>query len=58
MRAAVIGSGSFGTALANTLATRCTEVRCWAREPAVVEAINGRAGEHHLPAGHPDLARG
>jgi glycerol-3-phosphate dehydrogenase (NAD(P)+) len=42
MRAAVIGSGSFGTALANTLATRCTEVRCWAREPSVVEAINGR----------------
>ena len=42
MRAAVIGSGSFGTALANTLATRCTEVRCWAREPAVVEAINSR----------------
>jgi glycerol-3-phosphate dehydrogenase (NAD(P)+) len=42
MRAAVIGSGSFGTALANTLATRCTEVRCWAREPAVVEAINTR----------------
>jgi glycerol-3-phosphate dehydrogenase (NAD(P)+) len=42
MRAAVIGSGSFGTALANTLATRCTEVRCWAREPAVVEAINVR----------------
>ena len=42
MRAAVIGSGSFGTALANTLATRCTEVRCWAREPVVVEAINSR----------------
>jgi glycerol-3-phosphate dehydrogenase (NAD(P)+) len=42
MRAAVIGSGSFGTALANTLASRCTEVRCWAREPAVVEAINTR----------------
>jgi glycerol-3-phosphate dehydrogenase (NAD(P)+) len=42
MRAAVIGSGSFGTALANTLAARCTEVRTWAREPAVVEAINVR----------------
>src|SRR5215813_3024165 len=42
MRAAVIGSGSFGTALANTLATRCTEVRCWGREPQVVEALNTR----------------
>jgi glycerol-3-phosphate dehydrogenase (NAD(P)+) len=42
MRASVIGSGSFGTALANTLAARCTEVRTWAREPAVVEAINVR----------------
>jgi glycerol-3-phosphate dehydrogenase (NAD(P)+) len=42
MRAAVIGSGSFGTALANTLAARCSEVRTWAREPAVVEAINVR----------------
>jgi glycerol-3-phosphate dehydrogenase (NAD(P)+) len=42
MRAAVIGSGSFGTALANTLAARCTEVRTWAREPAVVQAINAR----------------
>jgi glycerol-3-phosphate dehydrogenase (NAD(P)+) len=42
MRAAVIGSGSFGTALANTLAARCTEVRTWAREPAVVQAINVR----------------
>jgi glycerol-3-phosphate dehydrogenase (NAD(P)+) len=42
MRATVIGSGSFGTALANVLATNCTEVRMWAREPELVAAINAR----------------
>jgi glycerol-3-phosphate dehydrogenase (NAD(P)+) len=42
MRATVIGSGSFGTALANVLATNCTEVRMWAREPELVAAINTR----------------
>jgi glycerol-3-phosphate dehydrogenase (NAD(P)+) len=42
MRATVIGSGSFGTALANVLATNCTEVRMWAREPELVQAINTR----------------
>lgn len=40
MRATVIGSGSFGTALANVLAANCTEVRLWAREPGLAEAIN------------------
>ena len=50
MRAAVIGLGAFGTALANTLATRCSEVRAWAREQAVVEAINvGRENRAYLP---------
>jgi glycerol-3-phosphate dehydrogenase (NAD(P)+) len=42
MRGSVIGSGSFGTALANVLAVNCDEVRMWGREPSVVEAINTR----------------
>ena len=42
MRGSVIGSGSFGTALANVLAVNCDEVRLWGREPSVVEAINTR----------------
>ncbi|MCP3162978.1 NAD(P)H-dependent glycerol-3-phosphate dehydrogenase [Myxococcus qinghaiensis] len=42
MRGSVIGSGSFGTALANVLAVNCEEVRLWGREPTVVEAINTR----------------
>jgi glycerol-3-phosphate dehydrogenase (NAD(P)+) len=42
MRGSVIGSGSFGTALANVLAVNCEEVRLWGREPSVVEAINTR----------------
>ncbi|XXF79393.1 NAD(P)-dependent glycerol-3-phosphate dehydrogenase [Myxococcaceae bacterium GXIMD 01537] len=42
MRGSVIGSGSFGTALANTLAQNCEEVRLWGREPDLVEAINAR----------------
>ncbi|NOK05683.1 MULTISPECIES: NAD(P)H-dependent glycerol-3-phosphate dehydrogenase [Myxococcus] len=40
MRGSVIGSGSFGTALANVLAVNCEEVRLWGRESSVVEAIN------------------
>lgn len=42
MRGSVIGSGSFGTALANVLAVNCEEVRLWGREPGTVEAINVR----------------
>jgi glycerol-3-phosphate dehydrogenase (NAD(P)+) len=50
MRASVIGLGAFGTALANTLASRADDVRAWAREPAVVEAINkGRENKVYLP---------
>jgi len=50
MRAAVIGLGAFGTALANTLASRCDAVRAWARESTVVEAINGaRENRAYLP---------
>lgn len=42
MRACVIGSGSFGTALSNTLAINAREVWVWGREADVVEAINTR----------------
>jgi glycerol-3-phosphate dehydrogenase (NAD(P)+) len=42
MRSSVIGSGSFGTALANTLAVNCEEVRIWGRDAALAESINTR----------------
>jgi glycerol-3-phosphate dehydrogenase (NAD(P)+) len=42
MRSSVIGSGSFGTALANTLAVNCEEVCLWGRDPALADAINTR----------------
>lgn len=38
----MIGSGAWGTALAQTLSLAGREVRLWAREHAVVESINGR----------------
>ena len=41
----VIGAGAWGTALANLLADAGAEVRMWAREPEVVEAINA-SGEN------------
>ncbi len=42
MRATVLGTGSFGTALSNVLATHFDEVLCWAREPEIVTGINTR----------------
>ncbi len=39
-RAAVIGGGSWGTALAKVLAANFDEVQIWVREAAVAEAIN------------------
>ena len=39
---AVLGAGSWGTTLANLLATKGETVRIWAYEPEVVEAINQR----------------
>ncbi|HVG56984.1 MAG TPA: NAD(P)H-dependent glycerol-3-phosphate dehydrogenase [Hyalangium sp.] len=42
MRSSVIGSGSFGTALANSLAVNCDEVRLWGRDAALAESINTR----------------
>lgn len=50
MRASVIGLGAFGTALANILASRSDDVLAWAREPKVVDAINGaRENRAYLP---------
>jgi glycerol-3-phosphate dehydrogenase (NAD(P)+) len=37
---AVLGAGSWGTTLANLLACKDAEVRLWAFEPEVVEAVN------------------
>lgn len=52
MRSSVIGSGSFGTALANTLAVNCEEVRLWGRDATLAEAINTR---HENPTYLPGL---
>ena len=55
MRVAVIGAGAWGTALARLAAARA-EVRLWAREPEVVEAVRERRENslylpgHSLPA--------
>ncbi|HSQ37430.1 MAG TPA: NAD(P)H-dependent glycerol-3-phosphate dehydrogenase [Acidimicrobiia bacterium] len=56
MRVAVVGAGSWGTALARLAAARA-EVHLWAREPEVVAAVR-KTGEnalflpgHPLPAG-------
>lgn len=46
MKIAVIGAGSWGTALAQTLALGGHDVCLWARDPQVVRAINV---EHHNP---------
>jgi len=47
---AVVGAGSWGTALADLLAGKGLNVRLWAWEPAVVDAINrDRANPDYLP---------
>lgn len=51
MRTAVIGGGSWGTALASVLANK-GPVRLWAREPEVVRVINA---EHHNPVYQKDI---
>ncbi|HEX7876842.1 MAG TPA: NAD(P)H-dependent glycerol-3-phosphate dehydrogenase [Sphingobium sp.] len=40
MKAGVIGAGAWGTALAQTLSAQGEDVRLWALEPDVVEAVN------------------
>ncbi|HMV31045.1 MAG TPA: 2-dehydropantoate 2-reductase N-terminal domain-containing protein, partial [Gemmatimonadales bacterium] len=41
-RVAVLGAGSWGTTLADLLARKGHEVRLWAYEAEVVEAVNRR----------------
>ena len=49
MRVAVLGAGSWGTAMASHLATMGHDVRVWAREEEVVEGINrGRRNPLYL----------
>jgi glycerol-3-phosphate dehydrogenase (NAD(P)+) len=50
-RVAVLGAGSWGTTLADLLARKGEDVRIWAYEPEVVEAINRR---HENPVYLPD----
>lgn len=48
-RVAVVGSGSWGTAMAGLLAARCDEVALWCRDAAVAAAINAtRRNPRHL----------
>ena len=49
-RVTVLGAGSWGTALAATLARAGRDVRLWGRDPDVMQAIASGAGNpHHLP---------
>src|SRR5205085_2075234 len=57
MRAAVIGAGAWGTALADLMATNGHSVSIWALEPDVVMAINERH-ENTLFLGGFSLAAG
>ena len=52
MRVAVIGAGAWGTALACLAAARA-EVRLWAREPEVVEAVRERRENSIYLPGYP-----
>jgi glycerol-3-phosphate dehydrogenase (NAD(P)+) len=50
MSIGVIGSGAWGTALANVMAQNHEDVRLWALEPDVVAAINGaHENSRYLP---------
>jgi len=48
----VIGAGAWGTALAQTCARAGLDVRLWAREPEVAQAVNA---EHRNPLFLPDI---
>ena len=50
-RAAVIGAGAWGTALANVLTANGHETLLWAREPDVVESVNARHVNERFFAG-------
>ena len=51
MRIGIIGGGAWGTALAQVAAGGSAEVLLWAREPAVVAAINEVHEKHAVPTG-------
>jgi glycerol-3-phosphate dehydrogenase (NAD(P)+) len=53
MRCAVVGAGAWGTALADLLARNGHNVRLWAYEPDVVEAINKKHENVRFLRGHP-----
>ena len=46
MKLGVVGAGGWGTALANHLAKSGHDVLIWAREPEVVESLNGEHVNH------------
>src|SRR6185503_7463194 len=50
---AIIGAGSFGTALAHMLAQANHQVKIWAREPELIPAINQK---HENVLFHPGFA--
>lgn len=52
MRCGVLGAGAWGTALADLLARKGTEVRLWAREPDVVESVNAMHENTRFLSGH------
>jgi glycerol-3-phosphate dehydrogenase (NAD(P)+) len=52
-KASVFGAGSFGTAVAQVLASNFQQVALWGRDPALVEAINGRHENPTYLAGLP-----
>jgi glycerol-3-phosphate dehydrogenase (NAD(P)+) len=52
MRCAVVGAGAWGTALADLLARNGHDVRLWAYERDVVDAINQRHENTRFLAGH------
>ncbi|HEX6250939.1 MAG TPA: NAD(P)H-dependent glycerol-3-phosphate dehydrogenase [Gemmatimonadaceae bacterium] len=52
MRCGVVGAGAWGTALADLLARGGCEVRLWAREPDVIESVNGMHENARFLPGH------
>lgn len=50
MKVSVLGSGSFGTALASVLADKGEDVLLWARNPEIVESVNqAHENSRYLP---------
>lgn len=51
-KVAVIGSGSWGTAVTSLLGPRCDLIEIWSHEPSVADGINST---HHNPVQLPDF---